>query len=246
MFSKDITGSDAFRDMPSSSQSLYFHLGMEADDDGFIGAYKTVQRSVGCSDDDLKILLSKRFLLPFKSGVIVVKHWLINNTVRKDRYNEIKYLEEKRSLYLKENGAYTDNEENGIPLRNQIGIPKLPTNSVHIGEDRIGENRIGICVSNETQKVREITEEDTKPRAPNKYPHSKEVFSWFLAPEKSWAINTTELKHAELLWERGEERVKKALKYHQAHKDDENYGYKVVKPSDLERKWNDIADYAKR
>jgi hypothetical protein len=87
MFSRDITGSDAFREMPSSSQSLYFHLGMEADDDGFLDNYKSIMRSVGASEDDLKILLSKRFLILFPSKVVVIKHWRINNTIRNDRYN---------------------------------------------------------------------------------------------------------------------------------------------------------------
>lgn len=89
-------------------------------------------------------------------------------------------------------------------------------------------------------------EVEGKYKAPPKYPHSKEVFSWFPKPEKSWALNTTELKHSELLWERGEIAVKRALKYHQAHKEDEGYGYVVVKPSQLEGKWNDIAEYARR
>lgn len=120
MFSKDITGSDAFRDMPTSTQNLYFHLGMEADDDGFLGNYKGLMRSVGTGDDDLKILLSKRFLLQINSGVLVVKHWLINNTVRKDRYNETKYLEEKALVFVKENKAYTLDEKSGIPLGNHL------------------------------------------------------------------------------------------------------------------------------
>jgi hypothetical protein len=136
MFSRDITGSDVFREMPASAQNLYFHLGMEADDDGFIGAYKTVQRAVSSADDDLKILLGKRFIIRFDSGVLVVKHWLINNTIRKDRYNETRYRDEKRSLYLKDNLAYSIDSKAGIPLLNQTGIPKLAT------QKRIEENRI--------------------------------------------------------------------------------------------------------
>lgn len=86
---------------------------------------------------------------------------------------------------------------------------------------------------------------EKKPKTPPKYPHSKEVFSWFPKPEASWKLNTTELKHAELLWERGEERVRKAITYVSAHKDDEHF-YQVTKPSDLERKWEDIKQYAGR
>lgn len=132
MFSKDITGSDAFREMPSSSQSLYFHLGMEADDDGFLDNYRGIMRSINASDDDLKILLSKRFLILFPSKVVVVKHWRINNTIRSDRYNETKHVEEKKALLIKENGSYT--ELNGMAT---IGIPSGTT-----VEDRIEEKRI--------------------------------------------------------------------------------------------------------
>lgn len=130
MFSKDITGSDAFRDMPTSSQNLYFHLGMEADDDGFLGNYKSIMRGVGATDDDLKILLTKRFLLMFDSGVIVVKHWLINNTIRKDRYIPTKYSVEKKALSTKENGAYT---MLGLPSGNQMATQNS------IGEESIGK-----------------------------------------------------------------------------------------------------------
>ncbi len=119
MFSKDITTSDAFREMPQSSQALYFHLGMEADDDGFLDNYKGLMRAINASDDDLRVLLGKRFLILFPSKVVVVKHWLINNTVRSDRYKETKHLEEKRALVVKENGSYTE-LSSGIPNGNQM------------------------------------------------------------------------------------------------------------------------------
>lgn len=127
MFSKDITGSDAFREMPTSSQALYFHLGMDADDDGFLDNYRGLMRGINASDDDLKILIGKRFLILFPSKVIVVKHWLINNTVRNDRYHETKHLDEKKALLVKENGSYT---ELGIPTGNQLATEK------RIGKDR--------------------------------------------------------------------------------------------------------------
>ena len=129
MFSKDITGSDAFREMPPSSQALYFHLGMEADDDGFLDNYKGLMRAMSASTDDLNILLTKRFLVLFPSKVIVVKHWLINNTIRKDRYNETKHLEEKRALIVKENGSYTELSD-GKPSGNHTATQK------RIEEDR--------------------------------------------------------------------------------------------------------------
>lgn len=137
MFSKDITGSDAFREMPPSSQALYFHLGMDADDDGFLDNYKGLMRSMNASTDDLSILLAKRFLILFPSKVIVVKHWKINNTIRGDRYNETKHLEEKRALIVKENGSYTELATTGIPVGNQLATQK------RIGKDRKEEDRKG-------------------------------------------------------------------------------------------------------
>ena len=101
--------------MPFSAQALYFHLGMDADDDGFAQP-KMFMRSVGFTDDDLKVLLAKRFLLPFEGGVVVIKHWLVHNMIRKDRYKPTRFKNEKSSLYLKENNAYTDNENKGEPL----------------------------------------------------------------------------------------------------------------------------------
>ena len=108
MFTEKIVESDAFTEMPLSTQALYFHLNMEADDDGFVNNPKRVSRSVGASEDDLKILIAKRFVLPFESGIIAIKHWRMHNLLRKDRYTETQYQEEKNMLLLKENGAYTE------------------------------------------------------------------------------------------------------------------------------------------
>lgn len=111
MFSKQIIDSDAFLDMPLSTQALYFHLNMRADDDGFIDSPKKIMKMIGCSGDDLKILLGKRYILSFESGVIVIKHWRIHNTLQKDRYKETTYLEEKSLLELKKNKSYTENRD---------------------------------------------------------------------------------------------------------------------------------------
>lgn len=119
LFSPAIVGSDAFLEMPVSSRELYFQLGMYADDDGFINP-KKIMRMVGAGDDDLKVILAKRFALPFESGVIVIKHWLIHNTIRRDRYKETVYLDEKSKIFIKENGAYTDMATSGKPIGNQM------------------------------------------------------------------------------------------------------------------------------
>lgn len=107
MFSKTIVLSDAFLDMPMSARCLYFTLSMFGDDDGFVNSPKAIMRQCGASEDDLKILFAKRFILPFDSGVIVIKHWRINNYLRNDRYTPTKYLEEKAMLKVDDNGAYT-------------------------------------------------------------------------------------------------------------------------------------------
>lgn len=123
LFSPDIVESDAFLDMPMSSQALYFHLGMHADDDGFVSP-KMIMRILGASTDDLKILLAKRFLLEFENGVVVIKHWLIHNTIRRDRYKETRYLEEKNSLFIKENGSYSDSATKWQPSGNH-SVPQV-------------------------------------------------------------------------------------------------------------------------
>ena len=107
MFSTLIVDSDAFLDMPLSTQALYFHLNMRADDDGFIGNAKRIQRMIGSNDDDLRVLISKRFLIPFEDGVLVIKHWRIHNTIQSDRYTPTVYAEEKSLLSVKDNKAYT-------------------------------------------------------------------------------------------------------------------------------------------
>ena len=107
MFAKTIIDSDAFLDMSLSTQALYFHLSMRADDDGFINNPKKIQRMIGASEDDMKVLIIKRFIIPFESGIVVIKHWKIHNYIRGDRKKDTNYPEEMSLLAEKENGAYT-------------------------------------------------------------------------------------------------------------------------------------------
>lgn len=111
MFAKTIIDSDAFLDMPLSAQALYFHLSMRADDDGFINNPKKIQRMVGASDDDCKLLLMKRFIIAFESGVVVIKHWKIHNYIQKDRYKQTVYIKEMAQLEIKANNSYTEKKE---------------------------------------------------------------------------------------------------------------------------------------
>lgn len=108
MFSKTIIDSDAFLEMPLSSQALYFHLSMRADDDGFINNPKKIQRTIGSSDDDLKLLIAKRFIIPFESGIVVIKHWKLHNYIQKDRYKPTIFINEKTLIREQDNGVYTD------------------------------------------------------------------------------------------------------------------------------------------
>lgn len=111
MFSKSIVLSDAFLDMPPTSRCLYFTLSMLADDDGFVNAPKSIMRQAGCTEDDLKLLFAKKFVIPFESGIVVIKHWQINNYLRSDRYKPTKYIDEKAELIVEPNGAYKKIEQ---------------------------------------------------------------------------------------------------------------------------------------
>lgn len=166
MFSLSVIDTDAFLEMPCSTQALYFHLCMRADDDGFVGSPKIVTRTVGASEDDLKLLIAKRFVLTFEDGVIVIKHWRMHNTLSTNRYTETAYLEDKALLKIKANKAYTFGD--GEPLddtkkieaakrqtgdkktvdaqkthdRRTVDAQKTDADKIRIDKNRIEENRI--------------------------------------------------------------------------------------------------------
>lgn len=142
MFAKTIIDSDTFLDMSLSTQALYFHLSMRADDDGFINNPKKIQRMIGASEDDLKLLIAKNFIIPFETGIVVIKHWKIHNFIRSDRYKP-SILEEKKLVKLDNHLVYqpVDNmDTNGIPNDNQT-VYQLDTQD-SIGKDSIGKNSI--------------------------------------------------------------------------------------------------------
>ncbi len=168
MFTQKITESDAFIEMPMSSQALYFHLCMNADDDGFVKNPKSIQRLVGCNDDDLKLLIAKRFIIPFETGVIVIKHWRMHNLLRKDRYKETVYTEEKALLFLKKDGAYTLDKSQGFPLpkigaSDQLSDEKEADESVATDwkpngnqmapQDRLGKDRVGYIEERKKENI---------------------------------------------------------------------------------------------
>lgn len=141
MFAKTIVTSDAFLDMPASSRCLYFLLGMVADDDGFVNNPKSIMRQAGSTADDLNLLIAKRFILTFQSGVVVIKHWCIHNTIQKDRYKETKYLEEKATLMLDDNRAYTEAVHEAYPDRIQ-DVSRLEPQDRLIQDNLIQSNLI--------------------------------------------------------------------------------------------------------
>ena len=141
MFAKAIVLSDAFLDMPMSARCLYFTLAMLADDDGFINSPKSIMRQCGSTSDDMNILIAKRFVLTFESGVVVIKHWRIHNLIQKDRYRETKYLEERAMLTLDVNKAYTEAVSDVYP--ECIQDVSKPEPQVRLGEVRLGESRVG-------------------------------------------------------------------------------------------------------
>lgn len=153
MFAKKITESDAFLDMPSSTQMLYFHLSMNADDDGFVNNPKKIQRMCGASDDDFKLLLAKSFVLLFESGVIVIKHWKMHNYIQADRYRPTDYVEEKSMLGLKKNKAYTlDVNKMDTKCIQDVSVGKESIGKVRLGEDSIVKDSKGESVRGEKAK----------------------------------------------------------------------------------------------
>ena len=144
MFAKTIIDSDAFLDMSLSTQSLYFHLSMRADDDGFVNNPKKIQRMIGCGDDELKMLVTKKFIIPFESGICVIKHWKIHNYIQTDRYKETVYKEEKAHLEIKDNKAYKYLDAACIQP-----VYKMETQD-SLGKDRLGKDSIDNSIINNT------------------------------------------------------------------------------------------------
>lgn len=177
MFSRKITESDQFLDMPISSQVLYFHVNMQADDDGFVGNVKMIKRMIGASDDDLKILIAKEYLIPFESGVVVIKDWKIHNYIRSDRYNETFYKYEKSLLELDSNNSYLVGIPDVIPEVDQ----RLP--QVRLGKDRLGKGSKDI--GEPSNKLPESELKSDFEKLWNLYPNKKGKAKAFTAYKKA-------------------------------------------------------------
>lgn len=159
MFSLDIIDTDLFLEMPQSSRLLYYELCMRADDDGFVSSPKKIQKMVGCNEDDFKVLISKKFLIPFDTGVVVIRHWKIHNYIQKDRYKETIYLDEKSQLHQEENGMYTKCIQDGYTgkVRLELGKDSIEEDEVEKKEiaeiTKCYEENIGLITSATAEKL---------------------------------------------------------------------------------------------
>ena len=157
MFSSNVIDSDAFLDMSPTARLLYYDMGMRADDDGFIDSPKKIMRIIGASDSDLKELIDNGFVLRFDSGVIVIRHWYVNNRVRRDTYHETIYTEEKSRLLLEKNNVYqlrNDSVTDTLQTRDEIGS-QIRGGEDRIDKDRLGKDRLGegcACVREESSE----------------------------------------------------------------------------------------------
>lgn len=200
MFAKTIVLSDAFLDMPLSARCLYFTLGMFADDDGFVNSPKGIMRQAGCSEDDMKVLLAKKFLLAFESGVIVIKHWRINNYLQKDRYTPTKYGEEKSKLTLDENMAYREAKA----LSEAMYTQDMYT------QDRLGKDRLGKDTNNSADKPHGFTPpniQDVRAYCQERGNKVDPENFWDFYQSKNWMIGKNKMKDwkaAVRTWERSE------------------------------------------
>lgn len=160
MFAKTIIDSDAFIDMPISARLLYYDLSMRADDDGFINSPKKIVRMIGASDDDIKLLIAKKFIIPFENGVVVIKHWKIHNYIRKDTYKPTNYKEQLSTLTTDENNAYT--QALPMPVTGRIESVDEPWTQVRLGKDRIGKNNKE-KESDKKESLTDLIDESTLP-----------------------------------------------------------------------------------
>ena len=217
MFSKKIIDSDEFLDMPLNAQCLYFHLSMQADDDGFVGSHKKILRSIGAGECDMALLIEKKFIIAFDSGIVAIRHWKVHNYIAKDRYRATMFLEEKKKLSCDENGAYVEDKDavynsytNCIqPVDNPYTNCIQPVYKVYtqdsIGKDSIDKDSLGKGRVGKESKEEERIEKDNlgegsintpPPPHENKY---EEDFSseWAVAPFPTGKCLLEEQHHCE-------------------------------------------------
>lgn len=220
MVSLEVVDTDAFLDMPQSSQLLYFHLNSRADDDGFVANPRRIMRDTGAQVDDIKLLVAKKFLISFEDGVVVIKHWRINNYIRKDIYKETKYLNHRQILFIRPNGAYTltdDGRAKQLPKGHfqmedivvKNGLPK-PQKNVHetstgrtlsIGKDSIGKDRLDKDTLAEASSAEDFLLKKEIQKLEDSKRRDLQIVGWYMSERKDLDI-------------RNNEQFQKALKRH--------------------------------
>ena len=255
MFSKDITEHDSFLEMPLSTQSLYFHLGMQADDDGFVSPNR-IMRMIGAQVDDLKILITKKFILAFADGVVVIKHWKLNNYLRVDRYRCTKHKENMALIKEKSNGSYswyTTGIPDVIPVvdAGKVRIGKVSTTETSSEELKVNPQEGMTWNKNHEEDFVDLDGDGStlkaKKKDTRKYPNApavRKVFQEVLGKNPgTWRVNKTQLLACENLYtERGVEKIRNALLFAKEHEDSE-YCPKVSSPYDLDSKWANLGAF---
>jgi hypothetical protein len=191
MFSLKIIDTDLFLDMPITARLLYYDLSMRADDDGFVASPKKIQKMIGCSDDDLRILFAKQFVIPFESGVCVIKHWKIHNLIRSDRYIETEYKQEK-SMLVEVDSKYeivgASGTQNVIPNGNQMEP------QVRLGQGSLGEDSIHSGASPQKHTFKPPTLEEVKAycKERNKGVDAEKWHDFYTS--KGWMVGKNKMK----------------------------------------------------
>lgn len=207
MFTMKIVDSDAFLDMPLSAQCLYFHLNMRADDDGFVDNYNRIMKMIGSSPDDFRLLVARKFILTFDTGIIVIKHWRMHNTLSSGRYHETQYLDEKSSLLLKDNNSYSFNS--GKPIDDSRFIEMYAESKRRTsGEQTENADKNRIDKKREDEGLEKDREEYTT--IPTEPSYSKDNAHKY--GEYGW-VKLTDKQHEKLLADLGEEELKRCITY---------------------------------
>lgn len=188
MFSLQVTDTDKFLDMSASAQALYFHLGMHGDDDGFVPSPKKIARAAGCNDDDLRLLASKGYIIPFESGVIVITDWNVNNTLKNDRYHETVYISEKAMLTTDNAGRYIFGS-NLVPNCFQNGSKLEP--ELNLTEHNLTEHR-------ESTAPPEALPAPYEPKKTKPVRHEHGQFGWVKLSDEEFSRLSNELGESEL------------------------------------------------
>lgn len=232
MFAKTIIDSDDFLDMPLSTQALYFHLSMRADDDGFLNNARKIMRTIGANQNDYDLLLAKAFIIQFDDGICVIKHWRINNYIRADRYKETIYKDQYNMLTVRENGRYSLVENPDETALSEVGIPVgIPVGRqvVYPGKDSIGKDSIDKYNKEKESKEKEknsptaqTTKRFVKPTVDEVAAYCRERNNGIDAEafvdfydSKGWLIGKNPMKDwkaAVRTWERKDNRTSKGAK----------------------------------